>query len=115
MSGNYHSQDLENRQGLLFGVLVVLFAFVGGCWFMAYHAYTTTPATETITVTLPAEMIASKGLAEPAETIEIERVKPWRESFSALLHPFGYIILMLLVTVVGGLLIFLANSRGQCR
>jgi hypothetical protein len=114
MSGNHNSQNLVNQQGVLFGALCVFIAFIGGCWFFAYHAYTLTPATETITVTLPPEMIAGKaGLAEPPQTVEVERLKPGREYLGALLHPFGFMILMLAIIAVGGVVALVGVRYGR--
>lgn len=107
MSGKYNNNLFATQQTIL-GALYVIVALVGGCWFLAYRVYTTAPTTETITVTLPPEIVASKaGLAEPLQTIEIEREKPGRKWFSALLHPLGFLALLLVIVGVGAGLILL--------
>lgn len=113
---SYRNDNHANEIGKLLGALCVIVALFGCLWFMAYQVYTTTPATETITVTLPPEMVVSSaGLGEPAQTIEIEQVKPYRDDFSALLHPFGFMALLLGIIGTGGGLIALAiiSVRGQ--
>lgn len=79
---------------------------------MAHHAYVMAPTTETITVTLPPELQASNA---PPQTVEVEREKPERKWFGALLHPFGFMILLLVIIGSGAGLILLVIylDRGQ--
>lgn len=112
MSEKYNNQLFATQQTIL-AALCLIVAFFGGCWFFSYHAYVTAPTTEAITVTLPPEMVASKaGLAEPVQTVEVVREKPERKYFSALLHPFGFMILLLVIVGTGGLLIFSVTWLG---
>lgn len=105
----YENDNYDSKIGKLLGALCVIVALFGGCWFFAYHAYVMAPTTEAITITLPPELQASNA---PAQTIEIERPMPGREYFSALLHPFGFMVLLLVIIGAGGGLI-LRLGRGQ--
>lgn len=118
MAKNYSNES--EQIGKLFGALLVIVAFFGGCWFMAYRVYTTTPATETITVTLPpgvmagdVVLVASPEQVSDAQTVEVVREKPWRDDFGALLHPFGFVILLLLIIGAGGGVIWLVVWGGN--
>lgn len=119
MTKNYSNQSEQISK--LLGVLCVIVAAFGGCWFMAYRVYTTSPTTETITVTLPPGVMAGdvvlvaspEQVSNTPQTVEVVREKPWRDDFSALLHPFGFMILLLLIVGAGGGVIWLAVWGGN--
>lgn len=117
MSGKYSNRIFETQQTVL-AALCVIVAFVGGCWFLAPRVYTTAPTTEVIMVTLPPEMVASNAVLTVAPepvTVEVEREKPERKWFGALLHPFGFMVLLLVIIGSGAGLILLVIylDRGQ--
>lgn len=120
MAKNYSNES--EQIGKLLGALCVIVALIGGCWFLAYRVYTTTPATETITVTLPPGVMAGdvilvespwSQVSNTPQVVEIVREKPWRDDFSALLHPLGFMILLLLIVGAGGGVIWLAVWGGN--
>lgn len=100
MSKNYDNRTFVTQQTIL-AVLFIVVAFFGGCWFMAYRAVSQAPATEVITITLP------ETNSRPAEVMEVIQEKPERKYLSALLHPFGFMILLLAIIAAGGGLILL--------
>lgn len=110
MQTNRNNIRIFETQQTILAALFVILAFVGGCWFLSYRVYTAAPATEVIMVTLPPDMVSQPsgfdGGPEPV-TVEVEREKPWRKDFSALLHPFGFMVLLLVIVGAGAGLILL--------
>lgn len=103
----YENNNYDSRLGKIFAALCVALALVGACWFLAYRAYTTEPTTEVITVQLPPGVMASNVVlvASPEQATaptEIVREKPERRWFSALLHPLGFGVLLLVIIGAGG-------------
>lgn len=125
MQTNRNNIHILSIQQTILAALLLILAFVGGLWFLAHRVYTTTPTTEVIMITLPPEMVASNAVltvapvgnsyapTASAVTVEIEREKPERKWFSALLHPFGFMVLLLVIIAFGSYLLVLVSYYGQ--
>jgi hypothetical protein len=103
----YNNNRSFVSQQTVFGLLCVFFAALTGCWFVASRIVSHVPATETIVIELP------ETESRPAEFVEVIREKPERKYYGALLHPFGFMILVLSVILAGTVLIVWVAHHGR--
>jgi hypothetical protein len=101
----YNNNRSFVTQQTVFGLLCVFFAALMGCWFVASRIVSHVPATETIVIELP------ETESRPAEVVEVVQEKP--QPFRALLHPFGFMILVLSVILAGTVLIVWVARHGR--
>jgi hypothetical protein len=106
MSEYNHNRTFVSQQ-TVFGLLCVFVVALMGCWFFTFRVVGQVPATEKIVIELP------ETETRPAEFVEVIREKPGRKYYGALLHPFGFMILVLSVILAGTVLIVWVARHGR--